>query len=60
MELQKQLRAAEASLAAQSGGGRLLKEEVTEEDIAEIISKWTGVSTVIECHGCYEHAFKNL
>lgn len=42
MELQKQLKAAEAALGAQAGGQRMLKEEVTEEDIAEIISKWTG------------------
>ena len=25
------------------GGGRLLKEEVDEEDIAKIVSKWTGI-----------------
>ncbi|WIA37072.1 hypothetical protein OEZ86_014046 [Tetradesmus obliquus] len=43
MELQKQLKAAEAALGAQAGGQRMLKEEVTEEDIAEIISKWTGI-----------------
>ena len=23
--------------------GRMLKEEVTEEDISEVISKWTGI-----------------
>lgn len=44
MELQKQLKAAETSLQHKAGsnGSRLLKEEVTEADIAEIISKWTG------------------
>jgi ATP-dependent Clp protease ATP-binding subunit ClpB len=42
MELQKQLKAAEAALGARAGGQRMLKEEVTEADIAEIISKWTG------------------
>jgi hypothetical protein len=45
MELQKQLRAAESALASKAegdGSSRLLKEEVTEDDIAEIISKWTG------------------
>ena len=26
-----------------AGGGRLLKEEVDEEDIAKIVSKWTGI-----------------
>eukprot|EP00878_Enallax_costatus_P004104 GHUV01004332.1.p1 GENE.GHUV01004332.1~~GHUV01004332.1.p1 ORF type:complete len:464 (+),score=125.73 GHUV01004332.1:365-1756(+) len=45
MELQKQLKTAESSLQqkASSNGSRLLKEEVTEADIAEIISKWTGI-----------------
>jgi hypothetical protein len=43
MELQKQLKAAEGALGARAGGQRMLKEEVTEADIAEIISKWTGV-----------------
>lgn len=42
MELQKQLRGAEEALKERAGGSRLLKEEVTEADIAEIISKWTG------------------
>ncbi len=41
-ELQKQLEAQEASLA-RSDGGRLSKEEVDEEDIAEVIARWTGV-----------------
>ncbi|HIA55482.1 MAG TPA: AAA family ATPase, partial [Candidatus Melainabacteria bacterium] len=41
-ELEQKLKAAEAPLNTKSGG-RLLKEEVDEEDIAEIISKWTGV-----------------
>ena len=27
----------------QAGSNRLLREEVTEEDIAEVISKWTGI-----------------
>ncbi len=42
--LQKQLEQAEANLAAnQTSGQTLLREEVTEADIAEIISKWTGI-----------------
>jgi ATP-dependent Clp protease ATP-binding subunit ClpB len=44
MELQKQLKAAETQLeATQTSGQSLLREEVTESDIAEIISKWTGI-----------------
>ncbi len=38
--LEKQLKAEEATL---EGKPRLLKEEVDEEDIAEIVSKWTGI-----------------
>ncbi len=41
-ELEQKLKAAEAPLNTKRGG-RLLKEEVDEEDIAEIVSKWTGV-----------------
>ncbi len=42
--LQRQLDEAEQRLtAAQTSGKTLLREEVTAEDIAEIISKWTGV-----------------
>jgi len=42
--LQKQLQEAEAQLSAtQTTGQTLLREEVTESDIAEIISKWTGI-----------------
>ncbi|MGL5194386.1 MAG: AAA family ATPase, partial [Chroococcales cyanobacterium] len=42
--LQKQLNQAESNLAAnQTSGQTLLREEVTEADIAEIISKWTGI-----------------
>ncbi len=43
-DLQRQLDEAEQRLtAAQTSGKTLLREEVTAEDIAEIISKWTGV-----------------
>jgi ATP-dependent Clp protease ATP-binding subunit ClpB len=43
-ELQASLQQAEAHLAAtQTTGKSLLREEVTEADIAEIISKWTGI-----------------
>jgi ATP-dependent Clp protease ATP-binding subunit ClpB len=42
--LQKQLKAHEAKLASsQSKGHALLREMVTEADIAEIVSRWTGV-----------------
>ncbi|MEF3272862.1 MAG: ATP-dependent chaperone ClpB [Chloroflexus sp.] len=38
--LERQLQEAEAQISSQS---RLLRQEVTETDIAEIISKWTGI-----------------
>jgi ATP-dependent Clp protease ATP-binding subunit ClpB len=43
-ELQRQLEAIEKKLSdTQTSGKSLLREEVTESDIAEIISKWTGI-----------------
>jgi len=39
-DLERRLR--EATTAA-DGHGRLLKEEVDEEDIAEVVSRWTGI-----------------
>ncbi len=43
IELQRQLEEAERELATLQSDGRLLKEEVDEEDIAEVVSKWTGI-----------------
>jgi ATP-dependent Clp protease ATP-binding subunit ClpB len=43
VELEKQLAAANARLAELQGGHPLLKEEVGEEDIAEIVSRWTRI-----------------
>jgi ATP-dependent Clp protease ATP-binding subunit ClpB len=42
-ELQKQLKAQEDVINSQSADQRLLKEEVGEEDIAEVVSRWTGI-----------------
>jgi ATP-dependent Clp protease ATP-binding subunit ClpB len=42
-ELTRALAQEEARLAGKQGQGRLLKEEVDEEDIAEVVSRWTGV-----------------
>jgi ATP-dependent Clp protease ATP-binding subunit ClpB len=43
IQLEKQLREYEEGLDKEHGRGRLLKEEVDEEDIAEVVSRWTGV-----------------
>ncbi len=42
-ELERQLHEQEAAVSADEEGPRLLREEVTEEEIAEIISRWTGI-----------------
>ena len=43
-DLQRSLEKSETQLLdTQTSGKTLLREEVTEEDIAEIISKWTGI-----------------
>ncbi len=42
-DIDKRLQAAQARLGELQKAGTLLKEEVTEEDIAQVISKWTGI-----------------
>ncbi|MGZ3560990.1 MAG: ATP-dependent chaperone ClpB [Vulcanimicrobiaceae bacterium] len=42
-ELERQLQALEAVAQQNGQTGRLLKEEVDEEDIADIVSRWTGI-----------------
>jgi ATP-dependent Clp protease ATP-binding subunit ClpB len=43
-QLEGQLREKEAVLAQQqTTGGKLLREEVTEDEVAEIVSRWTGI-----------------
>jgi ATP-dependent Clp protease ATP-binding subunit ClpB len=42
-ELNRKLAAKEAELTSGHDGKSLLREEVTEEDIAEVIAKWTGI-----------------
>ncbi|MDQ7054112.1 MAG: AAA family ATPase, partial [candidate division KSB1 bacterium] len=43
VELQNQLKELNRRLEALHKDGALLKEEVTEDDIAEIVSRWTGI-----------------
>jgi len=42
-QLEAELKKLEAVQDGAAGGNRLLKEEVDEEDIAKIVSKWTGI-----------------
>ncbi|MDH4194788.1 MAG: ATP-dependent chaperone ClpB, partial [Nitrospirota bacterium] len=41
--LEKDMREEEDRLASKQGESRLLKEEVDEDDIAEVVSRWTGI-----------------
>jgi ATP-dependent Clp protease ATP-binding subunit ClpB len=41
--LERELKQEEAAAAGAAGGRRLIKEEVDEEDIAEVVSRWTGI-----------------
>jgi len=41
--LQKELRGEQDALGALHGQERMLKEEVDEEDIAKVVSRWTGI-----------------
>ena len=43
VELNKQLQTQNAKLAELHQNGTLLKEEVTDDEIAEIVSRWTGI-----------------
>jgi ATP-dependent Clp protease ATP-binding subunit ClpB len=42
-ELERRLQAEEEQLAAKQGDRPLLKEVVTEDEIAQIVSRWTGI-----------------
>jgi ATP-dependent Clp protease ATP-binding subunit ClpB len=42
-ELERRLAAEEERLASKQGGTRLLREEVTEDEIAEVVARWTGI-----------------
>jgi ATP-dependent Clp protease ATP-binding subunit ClpB len=41
--IEKQIKDLDAKLAAAEGTGRMLKQEVDEEDIADVVSKWTHI-----------------
>ena len=42
-DLERRLQEEEKRLSEKQGEARLLKEEVDEEDIAEVVSRWTGI-----------------
>jgi ATP-dependent Clp protease ATP-binding subunit ClpB len=42
-ELERRLAAEEDQLSSRQGAGRLLREVVTDEEIASIVARWTGI-----------------
>ncbi len=42
-QLEKQLKEAETRMHSSKGGPRLLQEEVTADEVAEVVSRWTGI-----------------
>lgn len=58
-EAQERLDALQKQLAEdQSGGTSLIKEEVTREDIAEVVAKWTGIPVTKMLQGEREKLLK--
>ncbi|WP_320814960.1 ATP-dependent chaperone ClpB [Flavobacterium sp.] len=57
-EAQERLDALQKQLAENQDGTALIKEEVTREDIAEIVAKWTGVPVMKMLQGEREKLLK--
>jgi ATP-dependent Clp protease ATP-binding subunit ClpB len=58
LNLQKEFEKGNKALLEQQGKTRLLKEEVDEEDIAEIVAKWTGIPVSRMLEGEFEKLLK--
>src|SRR5439155_3652759 len=46
LSLENKLKEEKEKLGKKQGAARLLKEDVDEEDIAEVVSRWTGIPVV--------------
>ena len=57
-EAQERLDALQKQLAENQAGTSLIKEEVTREDIAEVVAKWTGVPVMKMLQGEREKLLK--
>ena len=57
-QLQKRLKEQEEALAALQGPGSLLREEVTADNIAEIVAAWTGIPVTKLMEGDLEKLVK--
>ncbi len=58
IEAQREADRLAAELAAIQKGGRMLKEEVDEEDVAEVVSRWTGIPVAKMMEGDAERLIK--
>ncbi len=43
IELNEDIKKIQSQLQATQGGNAMIREEVTEDDIAEVVSRWTGI-----------------
>ena len=57
-EAQERLDALQITLAENQSGTSLIKEEVTREDIAEVVAKWTGIPVMKMLQGEREKLLK--
>lgn len=57
-EAQERLNALQIQLAENQSGTSLIKEEVTREDIAEVVAKWTGIPVMKMLQGEREKLLK--
>jgi ATP-dependent Clp protease ATP-binding subunit ClpB len=58
LSLQKTLEEENKRLMEQNGKNRMLKEEVDEEDVAEIVARWTGIPVARMLEGEIEKLLK--
>lgn len=58
LEIDKQIQKLSAELAEIQKKGKMLKEEVDEEDVAEVVSRWTGIPVSKMLEGELERLLK--
>jgi ATP-dependent Clp protease ATP-binding subunit ClpB len=58
IEISKQMEKLSAQLAEIQKKGKMLKEEVDEEDVAEVVSRWTGIPVSKMLEGDVERLIK--
>ena len=58
IEISKEMERVSAELARVQEKGKMLKEEVDEEDVAEVVSRWTGIPVAKMLEGEVERLIK--